>query len=100
MNDLISRQAVEDLIMETDPWWSEGMTAAIFWGIKRMPTIDPVKHGKWTVIPKRCENQTFDECKCSVCGDVEYFNFGWKKFSYCPNCGAKMDKEDEEDGKR
>lgn len=59
-----------------------------------LPTIDPVKHGKWIVIPQRCKNQEFDECKCSVCGTVEYFNSGWKKFSYCPNCGARMDKED------
>ena len=72
-----------------------------FWTIKEIrktineqPTIDPVKHGMWIVIPQRCKNQEFDECKCSVCGTVEYFNSGWKKFSYCPNCGARMDKED------
>ena len=59
--------------------------------IDEQTTIAPVKHGKWIVIPQRCENQTFDECKCSVCGTVEYFNSGWKKFSYCPNCGSKMD---------
>jgi len=39
MNDSISRQAVEDLIMETDPFWCEGMTRAIFEGVKRLPTI-------------------------------------------------------------
>lgn len=43
MNDLISRQAVEELIMETDPWWSEGMTRAILEGIKELPAIDPAK---------------------------------------------------------
>ena len=42
MDDLISRQAVEDLIMETDPFWCEGMTRAIFEGIKQLPTIDAV----------------------------------------------------------
>ena len=39
MTDTISRQAVEDLIMETDPFWCEGMTRAIFEGVKRLPTI-------------------------------------------------------------
>ena len=56
------------------------------------PDAVPVKHGEWEVILAEpwC---TFDECKCSVCGVVEYFNKGWKKFNYCPNCGAKMDGE-------
>lgn len=59
--------------------------------VENSPTVDLVKHGEWMVIPQRCENQTFDECKCSVCGTVEYFNSGWKKFNYCPTCGARMD---------
>ena len=62
------------------------------YNIDKMPTIDavPVKHGEWKDVMTEpwC---TFDECKCSVCGVVEYFNKGWKKFNYCPNCGAKMD---------
>ena len=49
------------------------------------------KHGKWIVIFSE-DWCTFDEFKCSICGCVEYFNKGWKKFSYCPNCGAKMDE--------
>ena len=60
--------------------------------VQRQPTIDavPVVHGEWKDVMTEpwC---TFDECKCSVCGVVEYFNKGWKKFNYCPNCGAKMD---------
>lgn len=60
------------------------------------PTIDavPVKHGKWVDVTTE-EWCTFDECKCSVCGVVEYFNKGWKKFSYCPNCGAQMERSKE-----
>lgn len=42
MDELISRAAVKDLIMETDPFWCEGMTRAIFEGVKRLPTIDAV----------------------------------------------------------
>ena len=42
-----------------------------------------VKHGKWI--------KSKNERKCSLCG---YFYFtNTKSFNYCPNCGAKMDKE-------
>lgn len=56
--------------------------------IDMMPTIHPVKHGHWIEI----DTQYVDETKCSVCGVIEYFNKGWKRFNYCPNCGAKMDE--------
>ncbi len=89
MNDLISRQAAKDAFMKAT---ADGDKVEFcWWVLDAVPTIDPVKHGKWIVIPQRCENQTFDECKCSVCGTVEYFNSGWKKFIYCPNCGARME---------
>jgi len=47
-----------------------------------------VRRGKWIVLDDRWE---FEEVKCSNCGCVEYFNKGWKKFNYCPTCGATMD---------
>lgn len=52
-----------------------------------------VRHGKW--IELNTESGIFldfDEVKCSECGFVEYFNKGWARFKYCPNCGAKMDE--------
>ena len=48
----------------------------------------PVVHGRWV-----------NGCQCSVCGDrhgpynsrhVQYYN-------HCPNCGAKMDEEENYD---
>lgn len=51
--------------------------------IDRMPTIDPVKHGRWIIS---------DGCVCcSECGEP---NMEW---NYCPYCGARM-QEGEEDG--
>ena len=50
------------------------------------PTIDavPVKHGKWTHYK--------DEHTCSKCGET--VTGGWDEdYDYCPNCGARMDKE-------
>lgn len=54
--------------------------------IDEQPTVDaePVLHGHWD-----------DECRCTACG---WYGDDWYKrdavrFSYCPNCGAKMDGE-------
>ena len=64
-----------------------------------LPTIDPkdlIPHGKWIKI-----ETTFDEeyAQCSNCGD-EFgvpdccsFEEYVPNVNYCPNCGAKMDKE-------
>ena len=75
-----------------EDWTPQDMTRAEIADINKMPTIDaaPVVHGEWVGVMTE-DWCTFDECKCSVCGVVEYFNKGWKKFSYCPNCGASMD---------
>lgn len=54
--------------------------------IDELPTVDPVKHGRWEKL--YCMNY-----KCSCCG-------AWwtvdrdstiKDFKHCPNCGARLD---------
>lgn len=55
--------------------------------IDEMPTIDPVKHGEW--VSKN------GWVSCSVCG-LEPPNETNETSDYCPNCGAKMDKEKED----
>lgn len=51
------------------------------------PTIDAVKHGVWEIYVI----SMFDGegCRCSECGfeGVPYWDF-------CPNCGARMDGEE------
>lgn len=67
-------------------------------GIEECEDAEPErKRGKWIVIMNE-PNITFDECKCSECGVVEYFNKGWKKFNFCPNCGAEMEANDDRNG--
>ena len=56
-----------------------------------MPTVDaaPVKHGRWI------ENEGFDGdyyYTCSVCHTPTENNM-----RYCPECGAKMDLEEQHD---
>lgn len=47
------------------------------------PTVDaePIRHGHWEVTPVYI--------KCSECGE----SFMLIPQNYCPNCGAKMDEE-------
>lgn len=55
--------------------------------IKNMPAanVAPVVHGGW--IDNGIPGSMLSGC--SVCG----FSCGAFSFSYCPHCGAKMDKE-------
>ena len=58
-----------------------------FTDIRNAPTIDaePVRHGKWI---EKCTGG-WHFYRCSECGYVE-----WDTLTkYCPNCGARMDKE-------
>ena len=55
--------------------------------IDSMPTIDPVRHGRWDLIDAR-EPMRYG---CSVCHRMV-----WHYENYCPNCGAKMDGENDE----
>lgn len=50
--------------------------------------VAPVVHGKWQYV------ETDDEhfFLCSICSNKEY----WES-NYCPECGAKMDLEQEEE---
>lgn len=57
--------------------------------ITRIPAADvaEVRHGRWVNTKKEVEQI----CKCSECGyPISYF---WSRTPYCPNCGARMDKE-------
>ena len=53
------------------------------------------KTGKWIPDDTICEDTLY---RCSNCGNVYYLNYGDVKdmgYNYCPNCGAKMESEDE-----
>lgn len=61
------------------------------------PAADVVEvvHGKWERSGKK---YSYYQYKCSDCGCDDYTqtdrNGKCKLMNYCPNCGAKMDKED------
>lgn len=74
--------------------------------LRAIPAADvaPVRHGRWisdararrgTVVRLDADGCPVDTCHCSECGDWltasdEYPARG----RYCPNCGAKMDGDD------
>ena len=56
------------------------------------PTVDamPVRHGQWETNSDRSDTLICSVCKCGF--DM------WKHdlHNFCPNCGARMDKEKDE----
>ena len=66
---------------------------AAFDKVKEIPAADvaPIKRGRWL---KRDDMPWIVECKCSVCGYADYPTKSdryWFERNYCPNCGAKME---------
>ena len=56
--------------------------------IDRIPTEDvkPVIHAKW--IKGKHEDTDY-----SICSNCKSLHNRWVSYRYCPDCGAKMDKE-------
>lgn len=78
--------------------WSAGMKAAAS-ACEKFPVADvvPVVHGRW----EKTEDDFYMGLtifKCSVCREEWVFedmlDIEGLNYHYCPNCGAKMDKED------
>lgn len=61
--------------------------------IENAPTVEKQrgKRGRWAHIGS-------DEWSCSCCGFIKHTEGSWEKpdAKYCENCGAKMNKEDNE----
>ena len=74
--------------------WDEALAKAI---IESMPTIDPVKHGKWIDREKYRTTKdgvfhTYRFKVCSECGRGSGRKMN-RPTPFCPNCGARMDGE-------
>jgi hypothetical protein len=64
--------------------------------IDEMPTIDPVKHGKWVlgyVEPGYFTPGGNRPWICSECGEIKSFRLDKPNDRYCSDCGARMDGE-------
>lgn len=92
MKEYIERAAVLDVVKRTS-----GDYAAAWSEIAHMPAADvaEVRHGRWvdkTNVNRSAVEQRVD---CSVCGQI-FWTTSVLSFNYCPNCGARMGKEDEQ----
>lgn len=53
--------------------------------IEALPTIDPVKHGRWETEVRAIQGYKIPFFACSNCGKNAV-----EEYRYCPNCGARM----------
>ena len=90
--DLISRQAAIDALNALADYperiaYNHGCADAVA-TIKALPTIDPVKRGRW-VKAERDGCWTYSDAykQCSECGKVTFLA---EKMNYCPVCGARV----------
>ena len=86
MSEYIKREALLDNIrMDTAPF----SVAMVFRHIHNAPATDvePVRRGEWIE-----DDYAFN--RCSECGYE--FDSPEIKTPYCPNCGAKMDNEEDD----
>lgn len=83
MDEYISKQKAERLLHIEYAYAAEQL-------LDEIPAADvsPVVHGRWNVI----EGRRLDNAICSNCG--RRFQAYYGAYSFCPNCGAKMDGGD------
>ena len=94
MDEYVEREALSNFIL--------GLTIvdlmvaqyadAVLTHIQQAPAADvaEVRHGRWVYGED-------DNIQCSICGHDAYTEGDYRqvKTNYCPNCGARMGKEDE-----
>ena len=90
--DCISRQAVLELLEDTNNGW-------IINEVSQLPSVTPQepKTGHWIGHREHCENLgvvpsglgAYEWCSNCDCG-IDVREWHRNKYNYCPNCGAKM----------
>ena len=92
-NDLISRKALlNDLAYSAPELMFD--KEYVFYKIQKQRSVDavPVVHGRWET-----GNDVYNWYgRCSECGiEFNIVSYYASNIKYCPNCGAKMDKEND-----
>ena len=104
MGELIERSAALKAIGAYDyRWFTVEQVRTITDGYKEvvaaLPAVDvaPVVHGKWESKNRNMYGTISGQC--SICGMYAGLWIRNMPYKYCPYCGAKMDGEEEPNGK-
>ena len=100
MSEYIEREALRDALYEADAITMKGIAI-----INQFTAADvaPVVHGEWLNF-----TGDFSTAECDQCGELyevspdekpceDYFNAFKQFYKFCPNCGAKIGKETNND---
>ena len=84
----------KSLISNLKEFANEQLTPLIENLIQKQPTADvvEVRHGKWQPCFEDWRKQIEGD-ECSVCG-FQHYGTNIRNYLYCPNCGARMDGDD------
>ena len=90
MSDLISRC---ELFNRLAPVQTLGEAYGI---IQEMPPVDavPVRHGRWIRVYSRPGVFKYLGWTCDQCGQRTGNEYAPQWYKFCPNCGARMDGDD------
>lgn len=81
--------------------YDRGITAGLriaYKDIKKQPKVEaePIKYGRWVCVDAEPEKVWCDNCKTTY-RSSDLLNIGAddEKVNFCPNCGARMDGDEE-----
>lgn len=106
MSDCISREAaIKELLDTYEREFPTADGAFDLFAVRIMPRVlrnipaadvEPVRRGRW--VRPHWRNSSYC-CDCSECGgEAMHREYQWNKkgiYPICPNCGSKMDLEDD-----
>lgn len=100
MSRLIDADLLKERIFAETPEHEKGVVDIFFEAVATMideqPTIEERKTGKWLERKVSSENviDEWQSARCSVCGKYHTtpYMYYFDSFSFCPNCGARMER--------
>lgn len=92
---LIDAEELERLFYEQVESGATDLFGAFEDALQDAQTVDavPVVHGRWEYNAQTIHTQSL--MRCSICGWWTLDPSVYGAYHYCPNCGAKMDLEEE-----
>lgn len=95
--DAVSRTEVFEIIEQIDVaggFIGYNTYSEAFERVRNLPSVklQEPKTGQWIVYDSGNYNGKWSCCFCDNCRN--YYTRDWREMNYCPNCGAKMESEE------